>query len=258
MLRVVFVLLSMMHILYFCTIMIYVLLYIILVFPDAVISTPMNQTYQLGDNATLRCTSMGGPGNTYQWLLNGSDILGETLGTLMLPNVTAATGGEYTCHVSNTAGNDTASTYVFVSPYFITQPMNISQQVGYSGNLSCEAKAFPYPEYQWERVDGEPIRAGIMTNERTLFISSIMFRDEGGYICNATSRGRTAQSQYATVHGEIMHVCLELILGALKHSINRKYIMLWIMHIVLHCLLRPVQTHNTQHRIFKRTNPTVL
>ena len=176
---------------------------IISVFPDAVISSPMNQTYQLGDNATLQCTSMGGPGNTHQWLLNGSEIPGENSETLTLANVTAADGGEYTCHVSNTAGNDSASTYVFIAPYFITHPMHISRQVGYSGNLSCEAKAFPYPEYQWERgVDGEPIRADIVTNGSTLLISSIMFGDEGGYVCNATSREMTIQSYYATLHGE--------------------------------------------------------
>ena len=162
----------------------------------------MNQTYSLGDNITLQCTSMGGPGNTYQWLLNGSDILGETSGTLALANVTAATGGEYACHVSNTAGNDSASTYVFIAPYFTTHPMHFSRQNGSSGNLSCVAEAFPYPEYQWERVDGEPIRADIVTNERTLLISSIMFGDEGSYVCNATSRGMTIQSYYATLHGE--------------------------------------------------------
>ena len=145
---------------------------------------------------------MGGPGNTYQWLLNGSDITGETSGTLTLASVTAADGGEYTCHVSNTAGNDTASTYVFIAPYFITQPMHISQQVGYLGNLSCVAKAFPYPEYQWERVDGEPIRADIVTNKSTLLISSIMFGDEGDYFCNATSGDSSNSSQYAIIYGK--------------------------------------------------------
>ena len=163
----------------------------------------MNETYQFGDTATLQCTSLGGPGNTYQWLFSGSDIPEETSGTLLLMNLTAAIGGEYTCHVSNTAGNDTASTYVFIAPYFTTQPMDITVHIESSGNLSCVAEAFPYPKYQWERVDGEPIRADIVTNESALLISSVIFGDEEGYFCNATSRGITIQSLFATVYGEV-------------------------------------------------------
>ena len=172
--------------------------------PIAVISpSSINQAHQFGDDATLQCTSMGGPGNTYQWLLNGSNIVGETSGTLTLANVTAANGGEYTCHVSNTAGNDTDSTYVFIAPYFTTQPMDIAVHIESSGNLSCVAEAFPYPEYQWERVDGEPIRPDIVTSESTFVISSIMLGDEGDFFCNASSGETSISSEHATIliHG---------------------------------------------------------
>ena len=169
----------------------------------------INQTYQVGDNVTLQCTSMGGPGNTYQWMFNGLDILEETSGTLTLANVTAADGGEYTCLVSDIVS---ASTHVFIAPYFLTQPMDITVHIESSGNLSCEAKAFPYPEYQWERVDGEPIRAGIVTNESTLLISSIMLEDEGDYFCNVISGETSVTSQDATIlillHGMNLHVIM--------------------------------------------------
>ena len=171
--------------------------------PEAAITTPINQTYSLGDTAMLVCTSMGGPDNTYQWLVNGSDISGETSGTLMFTTMTAADGGVYTCLVSNTAGSDTASTYVFIAPYFTTPPIDIMQPMGSSGSLSCVAEAFPDPEYQWERVDGEPIRADIVTRQSTLLLSSIMFGDEGEYSCYVTSREMTIQSQRATIHGKM-------------------------------------------------------
>ena len=163
----------------------------------------MNQTYLFGENATLQCTSMGGPGNTYQWLFNDLDIPEGTSGTLTLTSLTAAMGGEYICLVSNTAGNDTDSTYVFIAPYFTTQPMDIAVHIESSGNLSCVAEAFPYPEYQWERVDGEPIRPDIVTSESTFVISSIMLGDEGDFFCNASSGETSISSEHATIliHG---------------------------------------------------------
>ena len=177
----------------------------VVVLPDPSITSPINQTYSLGDNATLTCNSTEGPdGNTYQWQMNDIDIENETSQTLVLIDLSSEDGGKYTCVVSNTAGNDTASTYVFIAPYFTTQPMSISRQIGSSGNLSCVAKAFPNPEYEWVRVDEEPIREGIVTNESTLLISSIMIGDEGIYFCNVTSGETSFTSQYATVYGKVV------------------------------------------------------
>ena len=76
-----------------------------------------------GDEVVIICNAQGGPNNTYKWALNGeeiveSDVLNITTvlydtmstSTLRISSVDAATHkGNYTCTVSNTAGEDTTS-----------------------------------------------------------------------------------------------------------------------------------------------------
>ena len=76
-----------------------------------------------GEEFVITCNALGGPNNTYKWTLNGeeiveSDVLNITTvtfdtmstSTLRISSVDAATHkGNYTCTVSNTAGEDTTS-----------------------------------------------------------------------------------------------------------------------------------------------------
>jgi hypothetical protein len=146
----------------------------------------------------LECTSSGGPNNTYQWLANGIDLTGETSGNLTLPNVTAATGGIYTCMVSNIAGSHNTSTFVYIYPYFVNQPLDFQVSMGSTLEVVCDTKAFPEPEYLWHRVDGMDIRSEIETNQRNLTISSVEFNDNGDYYCNASG---IVQSQSFLITG---------------------------------------------------------
>ena len=159
----------------------------------------MNQIIDRDDTTTLICTSLGGPQNMYQWQFNESNILGEVTEQLTVSNITASVGGLYTCVVTNDAGNDTDSTYLFVSPYFITPPADLQRFNGSSASFLCDAEAFPYPEYQWARVDGAEIRGDVMTTERELIFDGVLFGDEGGYYCNVSSGGIVATSLTATL-----------------------------------------------------------
>ena len=121
----------------------------------------------------------------------------ETSATLMLSNVVFSTGGTYSCVVSNDAGSDSADTFVLIQPYFLSQPNDTLTSVNSSFGLTCDAVAFPSPEYLWQRVDGQNIRDGVNVNQRYLYISSLDFGDEGEYYCNATANGVTVQSHNA-------------------------------------------------------------
>ena len=162
----------------------------------------INRTYKEGTTATLVCTSSGGPNNTYQWLQNGENLHGQNSDTLTLPNVTASTGGIYTCMISNIAGSYNASTFVFIFPYFINHPRNDEASVGSAVLLICDAASFPSPDYLWERSDGMNIRNDTVTYERNLSISSVEYGDEGGYFCNVSAGEGSVQSQIAILTGK--------------------------------------------------------
>ena len=161
-----------------------------------------NQTYERGDNVTLNCLAKGGPDIIFQWQVNNTNISGETSTKLMLSNVNASTGGEYSCVVSNSAGDYYASTFVFISPYFTTQ---LADRVGSNGStliLMCEAEAFPAPQYQWARVDGAAIRTTVLgVNSTMLFFNPLIFGDKGSYFCNTSLGGVTVQSNLVTLTG---------------------------------------------------------
>ncbi|SMN00267.1 hypothetical protein SPONL_1150 [uncultured Candidatus Thioglobus sp.] len=153
----------------------------------------------------VECTSLGGPNNTYQWQANGTNLVGETSPNLTLSGIVASTGGIYTCAVFNQAGSHSASTFVFVYPYIIIEPPEIIiVSVNSSVLLVCDAESFPNPEYLWLRAEGRSFREVIATNGRNLNISSINYGDEGEYYCNASARGRNAQSQVAVIAGKLI------------------------------------------------------
>ena len=148
----------------------------------------INQTYERGDTAVFVCNSTSTVGNTFSWQKDGIFISGENLNILVLPYVINSTGGRYTCIVTNAAGNNSASTDLFVFPYFIEQPVDIVlTSTGSTVTVTCIAEAFPNPEYQWGHEDGREIR--VQTNMSAFTIDSVQFGDEGNYYCNATSNG---------------------------------------------------------------------
>lgn len=166
-------------------------------------SAPPNQTLNREDGTTLSCGSMGGPGNAFRWLFNGETIPGENAPELTLQNISASTGGRYSCIISNPAGNDTSDTFVFVAPYFVEQPTDSAGTNGSAVSATCRAESFPEAQYQWERADGEPIRGEVPAEAATLRFAPILFGDEGDHYCNATAGNATTQSQTATISGEI-------------------------------------------------------
>ena len=185
-----------------------------LVSPQATLTPDsLNLTLDRGDMATLQCISEGGPNNTYQWLANEALLPDEVSENLTLSDVVASVGGTYTCLVSNLAGNDTASTMVYIFPYIEVSPGDEQVSVGATVELTCIAEAFPNPVYLWKRADNGSIRDGINTSVANLSISSIEYDDYGGYYCAASALGRTDVSAVAVITG--MHAFIHS--NDLKH-----------------------------------------
>ena len=70
---------------------------------------PVDQTVTVGSNVTFTVGLAGTPPFSYQWLFNGTDIVGETNASLVLTNVRFAQAGSYSVVVTNAAGSATSS-----------------------------------------------------------------------------------------------------------------------------------------------------
>ena len=147
---------------------------------DSVIVSVSSNLSRVGNNVSFSCFSMGGPDNTYVWMKNEMTIGNET--TLVVADINASSGGNYTCLVSNAAGNDSSSTTLYVAPYFVTP---LEEQTlttnGSSVNISCDAAGFPSPTVTWVDMTEQRV-----SNTPLLQFSPVMFGDEGVYRCVAT------------------------------------------------------------------------
>lgn len=125
---------------------------------------------------------MGGPGNSFQWERNGIVVANDS--TLTFVDVDASYGGNYTCVVSNAAGDDSASATLYVTPYIVT-PLEEDILVvnGSRINVSCDAEGFPTPTVNWVgMLDVE------VSSTMILQFSPVLFGDEGVYRCIAISK----------------------------------------------------------------------
>ena len=164
--------------------------------------SPEMMIADVGGTVTFTCSAQGGPDNTYQWQKNGEDLMNETDTTLI---IAAMNGGNYTCVVSNSAGNDSATAVLvlYVEPIIVTQPTDVLTRNGTVVNFTCAAESFPAPEYTWEEYNEESSSFDRVSNGSVLEFTPAVFGDEGSYRCVASLPGtnRNASSQLAVLTG---------------------------------------------------------
>ncbi len=76
--------------------------------PPSITTPPAGQSFTLGQNLALTATVSGTGPFTYQWTLNGTNLVGATNATLSLTNLTVVGAGAYRVVVSNAAGTATS------------------------------------------------------------------------------------------------------------------------------------------------------
>ena len=163
--------------------------------------SPSDTVFYHEDSVNLTCSSEGGPGNTFQWAFNGSNIQSEVSSNLHLSFITANDdGGAYTCVVSNAAGSGSSTTSVFVYPFITLNPENATAAIGDSAvSFLCAASAFPFPVFAWFGA-GE----GIVSFDNNTSVMTVITLAEGEYYCTATSNNMTVQSETAILFGMIV------------------------------------------------------
>ena len=141
---------------------------------------PVWQVARVEETVNFTCSSLGGPGVTYQWSKDDSVLVGEDSALLLISNVSTSSGGSYTCNASNPAGYDTASGALYVHPFFTLQPADAFSRINVNLALTCEAEGFPSPAVHWEDSEGMPVSSSVL-----LELAPVTFGDEGVYYCVA-------------------------------------------------------------------------
>jgi hypothetical protein len=163
-----------------------------------IVTQPTNLVLAVGSTAILAVTAAGTEPLSYQWQMNGTNLVdgtnlvngditsGSTTNVLTISNVQTTNSGNYTVIVTNVVGSVTSSNAVLTAtnvPPEITQPP-ADQTVAVGSNVTFSVYAIGTPplSYQWQLNGTNLVDGGNITNSTTtnLIISNVQLTDDGG------------------------------------------------------------------------------
>ena len=164
---------------------------------------PVTQTVTAGTNVSFTVAASGTALLSYQWRLNGGNIVGATSATLTLTSVTTGqSGGSYSCFVSNIAGSATSAAATLtvnpapVAPVITLQPISQTVTAGTNVSFTVAASGTTPLTYQW-RLNGGNIGGA---TSATLTLTSVTTGQSGGnYSCFVSNIAGSATSAAATL-----------------------------------------------------------
>jgi alpha-tubulin suppressor-like RCC1 family protein len=158
-------------------------------------------TSTLADSGATAILSVGLGGETplsYQWTLNGTNLIGATNATLTLTNLQAANAGVYTVVVSNALGTVTSGgatlTVSNAPPLILAQPASQAVPLGGSAAFSTLASGSLPLKYQWQ-FNGTNISGA---TQATFDLGNIAITNLGNYrVAVSNAYGGTLSSNAA-------------------------------------------------------------
>jgi hypothetical protein len=123
------------------------------VIDPAILAQPVGITNITGTTVNFSVTAGGTPPLTYQWNLNGAPLSGRTLATLTLTNISNTDAGNYTVIVTNALGTVTSAVAALgvVQPLIVTQPTNVTVNLGQPAAFSVGVTGTGPFTYQWQK-----------------------------------------------------------------------------------------------------------
>ncbi|XP_068166004.1 hemicentin-1 [Antennarius striatus] len=169
---------------------------------------------RVNGSLTLSCLTKGFPEPTVHWFKDGQLLTGnvhagiqEKEHRLLIDGAMLTHEGQYTCVVTNSAGEDKRDFHVTVQVPPIFHRVNnreASWGLGHEGDtveklevvlghpiiLSCESNAIPPPELSWSK-DGQRLASGdgmvLLPGGQVLQIPRVQKEDAGRYTCQAVN-----------------------------------------------------------------------
>ena len=142
-----------------------------------IVTQPVSQNIAEGGNLSLSVTGYGLPTPAFSWSAGGQPV--GTGATLTLTNVTTSNSGNYSCVLSNTAGqiqSTSATVNVEAPPAFAQQPVSELVAAGATATFSAVANSTNVT-YQWYK-SSSPL-AG--RTKASLVISNCQASDAASY-----------------------------------------------------------------------------
>ncbi len=167
----------------------------------SIATQPVNTTVTTGASVTFAVVANGTAPLTYQWQKNGAAIAGGTGATYTIAAVQTTDAGNFSCTVTNSAGNATSNVAVLVvssspaAPIITTQPASVSITAGGSATFGIVASGTAPLSYQWYK--GVAALGGATSASFT--VASAQPADAGSYTCIVTNSAGSATSNAATL-----------------------------------------------------------
>ncbi|KAM3964156.1 LOW QUALITY PROTEIN: Down syndrome cell adhesion molecule 1 [Aphomia sociella] len=168
----------------------------------------VDQALFFGESVQMMChISKGDSPLDVYWQFNGQTLsrqlgtfsnVGDRSSVLLLPSLTGAHSGNYTCIAKNRAGVASYTTLlkVIVPPRWILEPTDKAFAQGSDAKVECKADGFPKPQVTWKRAEGDtpgdykdlkPNNPNVKVEDGALSINNIQKTNEGYYLCEAVN-----------------------------------------------------------------------
>lgn len=162
---------------------------------------PIDVDACLYDTVTFFIDAEGTEPMSFQWQLDGYDILGATDTFITIYGITPPDAGNYKCIVTNAVGSVASGNgklLVHMPPSFVLQPASSSNCEYESVNFNSSASTTTPMTFQWQFNSSDI--AGATTSSYSIL--SVMVPDSGSYICIATNTcgSDTTNIAYLNVH----------------------------------------------------------